>query len=157
MAKNQFNKLHQVLSKIEKHVPDYALKNPSISKASVGWQLDHALKVFNAVSQWTINSKPEDYSWTFNMWRTILFPLSYLPRGKAKAPKKVLPPEIILEDQLISQLKLAQQYLDLLKPLPKTSYFDHHVFGKLNKQQTIQFLNIHTIHHLKIVNDIINA
>lgn len=157
MIRNQLDILEQVLTKVERLIPHRALKNPSISKAHIGWQLDHALKVFNAVSQWTIHSKPDDYEWTFNFWRSILLPLCYLPRGKAQAPKKVLPPDIILVDDLMSQLKLAQKHIKRLKVLPKTSYFDHHVFGKLNKRQTLRFLETHTRHHLKIANEILKA
>jgi len=118
MIRNQLDILEQVLTKVERLIPHRALKNPSISKAHIGW---------------------------------------YLPRGKAQAPKKVLPPDIILVDDLMSQLKLAQKHIKRLKVLPKTSYFDHHVFGKLNKRQTLRFLETHTRHHLKIANEILKA
>jgi hypothetical protein len=34
-------------------------------------------------------------------------------------------------------------------------YFDHPYFGNLRLNKTIKFLEIHTKHHLEIINDII--
>ncbi len=155
MANNRIEILTQLLSIIEVHIPQKELNNPSISKSDIGWQLDHALKVFNAVSEWMINSNPKEYKRNFNFWRSALFPLCYIPRGKARAPKRVLPPDVISKEDLINQLQEAHQHLEMIKPLPKTSYFKHHMFGMLTKQQTLRFLEMHTKHHLKIVNDIL--
>ena len=37
------------LNKIEEYIPYFETKNLNVSKASIGWQLDHALKVVNGV------------------------------------------------------------------------------------------------------------
>jgi hypothetical protein len=34
-------------------------------------------------------------------------------------------------------------------------YFEHPYFGKLRLNKTIKFLEIHTNHHLEIINDIL--
>ncbi|GAA4949969.1 hypothetical protein GCM10023314_24170 [Algibacter agarivorans] len=67
----------------------------------------------------------------------------------------VLPPDVILKEDLFNQLREEHYHIKAVKPLPKTSHFKHHVFGMLAKQQTLRFLEIHTKHHLKIVNDIL--
>ena len=153
------NKHHAILSKQLSQVEDlFNLKdhkNNDISKASVGWHLDHVLKVFNTVSEWVIKSNPEDYKWQFNFWRSLLFPLGYFPRGKGKSPKQVLPPEIITIESLQQQLQVAKQSLNNFKPLHEKAFFKHFIFGMLHKQQTLRFLYMHTNHHLKIVNDIL--
>lgn len=155
MANNRIELLTQLLSKIEAQIPNKGLQNHSVSKSDIGWQLDHTIKVFNAVSAWTENSNPKEYKQKFNFWRSVLFPLCYIPRGKGRAPKRVLPPDTILKEDLLNQLQQARQHLEMIKPLPKTSYFKHHIFGMLTKQQTLRFLEMHTKHHLKIVNDIL--
>jgi hypothetical protein len=147
--------LKKQLSKLESYTPLIHKENSKVSKAKVGWQLDHALKVFNAVSEWTENSNPKEYKPNFNLWRSILFPLCYIPRGKARAPKKVSPPDIITNDDLLNQFQQAHRHLEVLERLSKTSYFNHHMFGLLTKQQTLRFLEMHTKHHLKIVKDIL--
>ena len=84
-----------------------------------------------------------------------MFPLRYIPRGKAKAPKVVLPPNHFSAEDLFSQLKLAKKQIESTKQLPKKSYFTHHIFGMLSKKQTLYFLAMHTNHHLKIIKDIL--
>lgn len=149
--------LNKLLTQIEENIPNKDKTNPKITTSNIGWQLDHSLKVFNAVSQWTIASNPKDYKRQFNFWRTVLFPIGYIPRGKVKAPKVVQPPNIILEKDLYAQLQIAKNHIDTLKSLPKTTYFKHFVFGKLSKKQTFRFLQMHTNHHLKIVRDILKT
>lgn len=156
MTEHTYKTLKQMLSQLEDNFTNILVKNPSVSKASIGWQIDHTLKVFNAVCHFTANSNPEQYIKKFNAWRTILFPLCYLPRGKAKAPKQVLPPEHISPDDLKTQLKTARAHIITLKTLPKNAYFNHFVFGHLNKAQTLRFLEMHSKHHLKIINDILD-
>lgn len=154
MSNKQLNKINQQLLKIESLIPKINGINTKVSKASIGWHLDHSLKVFNAVCTTTIQSNPEDYKWKFNIMRTLLFPLNYIPRGKAKAPKYVLPPENITEQDIRKQLETARFNLKALQNLPKTSFFKHFIFGKLNKKQTLRFLQMHTHHHLKIISKI---
>jgi hypothetical protein len=155
MCHNRIKTANLLLDKIEANIPNKDLQKSSVSKSTIGWQLDHSLKVFNAVCEWTINSNPKDYKRKFNFWRTLLFTLNYMPRGKVKAPKIVLPPEVVLDADLYSQLKTARNHLNTLATLPKTVYFKHFIFGKLSKKQTLRFLQMHTHHHLKIVRDIL--
>ncbi|KJD31826.1 hypothetical protein PK35_13140 [Tamlana nanhaiensis] len=155
MSNRQLDILTQQLAQIENLIPQINLTNTKTSKASIGWHLDHSLKVFNVVSTATIQSNPEDYKWTFNFWRALLLPINYIPRGKAKAPKYVLPPENILEQDIRNQLETARFNLNALQHLPKTSYFKHFIFGKLSKKKTLRFLQMHTHHHLKIINKIL--
>ncbi|NNK83196.1 MAG: DUF1569 domain-containing protein, partial [Flavobacteriaceae bacterium] len=102
-----------------------------------------------------VTSNPKLYKWKFNKWRLLLFTLNYIPRGKAKEPKIVKPPELILIEDLDSQISLAHKNVEKLKPLNENAHFTHFVFGQLNKRKTIQFLKLHTNHHLKIIKDIL--
>ena len=145
------------VKEIESYFPDREVVVDSISKASVGWQLDHSLKVLNVVFDMLKNSKTEDYKWKFNFWRSYCFLINGFPRGRAKAPKSVRPLDIISLDGLNKQLQEARENLATIDDLPSKTNITHHIFGSLNKKQTIRFLNIHTEHHLKIVRDILKA
>ncbi|MEW4923188.1 DUF1569 domain-containing protein [Algibacter sp. 2305UL17-15] len=155
MEHKKIKLLHHLLSEIEQHIPFKDTTNTIVSQVTVGWQLDHALKVTNAVCRVLIKTNPNKYKKEFNFTRMLLFPLCYIPRGKAKAPKIVLPPDFISTEDLFQQLKTARAQIENVKPLPKTSHFIHHIFGMLSKEQTLRFLEIHTKHHLKIVRDIL--
>lgn len=150
-------RVHQLLQEIEKYIPMMDKQDASVSQASVGWQLDHTLKVINGVSGilTKTNAKTEEYKSNFNFARLVLFSLNYFPRGRAKSPKTVLPPEIITEKDLYAQLKKAKIQLENTKPLHKHAHFRHQIFGMLSKKQTMYFLVMHTNHHLKIVRDIL--
>ncbi len=154
MSNSSIKNIEQLLTEIEANVANKNLKKESVSTSDIGWQLDHTLKVINAVCMTMINSDPSTYKPSAKPIRIVLFTLGYIPRGKAKAPKIVRPPKIITEANLLKQLTEAKTHVERIKTLPKTSHFKHFIFGTLSKKQTIRFLEIHTKHHLKIVRDI---
>ena len=79
----------------------------------------------------------------------------YIPRGKGKAPKIVMPTDDIKEEQLRDQLSLARKNIDDISSINGNATFKHPYFGVLNKKQTIKFVEVHTKHHLKIMRDIL--
>ena len=147
--------LQKEFSFIEAHLVYLNKENLKVSKATVGWHLDHVLKVINAVSVALKESKPEAYKKEFNGLRFVIFTLGFFPRGKAKSPKRVLPPEIILQTAIESQLKVAIKHIKELNDVDEYSNFRHPLFKQLNKKQTLKFLKLHTKHHLNIVKDIL--
>lgn len=58
--------LNQLLSQIEKNIPNKTLKNNAVSKSDIGWQLDHNLKVINAVCANMIKTNPDNFIKDFN-------------------------------------------------------------------------------------------
>ncbi len=144
-----------LIEKLENFIQYKDKRNLKVSDSDVAWQIDHSLKVINLVIEATINSNPKKYKWKFNSWRLLLFTLNYIPRGKAKAPKIVRPPDLISQNDLTEQVSLAYDNIETLKHLDNNSHFTHFIFGQLNKRRTIKFLNMHTYHHLKIIDDIL--
>ena len=147
--------IHKQLQYIQEYLPFINKKQVNISKATVGWHLDHMLKVINAVFEGVKNSNPKEYKKQFNGLRLLFFTMGFFPRGKAKAPKRVMPPVIILKEEIERQLKLAIQNLATINDIGDNQYFTHPLFKQLNKKQTLYFLKLHTHHHLKIVKEIL--
>lgn len=151
----QPTKLSQYLNRFEAVIPQFETKNLKISKSSVGWQIDHSLKVINGIIHQlktsSNNTKPK---------RTLLgnFCLitRYIPRGKGKAPKVVLPPDFIKLNDLSEQLEAARHAIADYSEINTKATFKHPYFGILNKTSTFRFLEVHTKHHLKIIEDIIS-
>lgn len=148
--------LNNLLSQIEQSIPYKDKSNATVSKANVGWQLDHTLKVINRVCGALQQSNPNDYKKDFNAIRSILFTLCYIPRGRAKAPKVVKSPDLILTIDLQAQLNDAKKHINTIELLDKNAHFKHFIFGTLSKTKTLRFLEIHTKHHLKIVHAILS-
>ena len=155
MCHQKINTLKTLLTEIEKNIPLKDKRNPAITQTDIGWQLDHSLKVINGVSTILAKTDPKKYKKDFNFKRSVLFTLSFIPRGLGKAPKIVMPPDNITAEDLHAQLHSAKNHIDSLDQVHAKAYFNHHIFGTLNKANTLHFLEVHTKHHLKIVNDIL--
>jgi hypothetical protein len=68
----------------------------------------------------------------------------------------VVPKGIIDKNSLLSHIVVTRNKMEELKTASKDKYFEHPFLGKLKLKQTINFLGIHTKHHLEIIEDIIN-
>jgi hypothetical protein len=147
-------KLKDLVNQLESKIQFYEKTNTSISNSTVGWQIEHSLKTIHQIVLAVKNSNPNDYKWKFNKSKLFICILGFIPRGKAKAPKIVLPDEYISVASLQDSIFKVNKSLKEWESLDKNSYFPHPFFGNLNKKSTEWFLNLHTKHHLKIINDI---
>ena len=109
------------------HFKNKDVHNPSVSKGSVAWHLDHTLKVINNVSEEVITSEPTTYESKFNMQRVFVHTAGYIPRGAAQASARVTPPPIVSMDSLQLRLDLAKENLKRFSDLDKDAYFKHPV------------------------------
>lgn len=147
------NKLAQQLAEIEAMIPMAETLNTDISHASVGWHLAHSILVINQVTTAVAKSDPSNYKPRYSWIKFYIFLTKNIPRGKAKAPKAVEPiPDMDLQEAL-ERASLA--IINLMSVAPN-QFFPHPYFGDLNRGKTIQFLWIHTEHHLKIARDLLN-
>jgi hypothetical protein len=142
---------------IEKSIPFFEQQNKNISKVNVAWHLDHSLKVINNVCEALKQSTPTNYKPTFSFLKAYIFLTKSIPRGKAKAPKAVVSTNKILKEVIEKQLTLAKTNLNEINKLHAKSYFPHPFFGMIPLKKSFLFMEIHTNHHLKIVNDIIKS
>ncbi len=147
--------LDALVPELANYIPNFNQSNKSISEVTVGWHIEHCLLVIKQITSTVAQSEPKLYKSKFNMPRFFVFLSKTIPRGKAKAPKVVIPTEEITLDTLQASLTNTYQAITYLKDCEEHQYFMHPFFGQLNKKQTIKFLAIHTEHHLKIIRDIL--
>ncbi len=147
--------LIEIVNELEGAISNFEKTNPLISTATVGWQIDHSLRVLNGIILQLKKSDPEDYKWEFSFNRILVFTTNRIPRGKVKAPKTVTPDTVATVMELKEKLELVKQEILDLHSLPKNHFFSHPHFKKLNLKQTQKFLEIHTFHHLKIIRAIL--
>ena len=148
-------KLNNYLDEMDSYIDSYTIEKPTISKASVGWHLDHNLKVINNVVMALQASNPENYKDNLRFLGKVFLTLGYFPRGKAKAPKYVKPPEVIIKEDLITQIELARVNIKTISNLDEKAFFKHPLFGNINRNRVSRFLETHTNHHLKIIRDVL--
>lgn len=149
------NSLDILLNELEAHLSNHEEMNLQVSQSTVGWQIEHSLLTINGIVGAVQKSNPKDYKWKLSIMKIIILATKKIPRGKAKAPKIVVPKADITFADLQQHLAKARETIKGLETVSKDHFFDHPYFGNLKKKQTIHFLEIHTNHHLKIIRDII--
>lgn len=147
--------LAELLQDLENKITHQNAFNEKVSKSNVAWHIDHSLKVILAVTEVLKKSNPAEYQWKFNFKRQLVYTLGFIPRGKGKAPKALQSFDEITQESIEQQCKKVAVALDEIKQLDKNCHFPHPYFGSLNLKPTIKFLKLHTHHHIKIMNDII--
>ena len=148
------NQLENYINELESYITKHNVTNPKVSKSTIGWQIDHSLKVIINIVNQLKNAPIDKKAKLTSLGRFCLF-FKHIPRGKGKAPKQVLPPKIIDLKDIELQLEIAKNTLSQIADINKKVTFKHPFFGVLSKKQTIKFVAIHTKHHLKIIRDIL--
>ena len=151
---NQVNEPQELLKTLESKIDKLESINLSVSTSSVGWHIEHSLLVINVVIDDLQKSNPENYKWKFNFNRMIVFTLNMIPRGRAKA-RSIVTPKIYNSETLKAHLQITKETIKKLIMITHDNYLTHPSLGHLKLKDTIKFLNIHTRHHLKIINDIL--
>jgi hypothetical protein len=146
--------LQVYLDELETKISKHENHNNDISKSNVGWHIEHTLLTINLIIEEVQKSNPENYKWSFKLPRILVFSMNKIPRGRAKSPEIVMP-KTYDERTLIDHLKITKFKIQELENASSDKYFNHPFFGNLKLSKTIKFLEIHTNHHLEIINDII--
>lgn len=147
--------LDDQLKEIEQYIVLRDSLDPGVSKVPVAWHLAHSLITINRIYETLEASDPESFKSSFSIPRTISLTFGFIPRGRAQSPQSVRPPEIIKTEDIYAHLQEARLNLEKFSSLNKKAHFEHPVFKKTNKRQAMRFLKVHTVHHLKIVQDIL--
>ena len=155
MSRDKLIILQQQISELEQYLPIMASENPEVSKANIAWHISHSLKVIEQVTDALLKSDPRLFRKTFNLKRFLVLTFGKIPRGKAKAPRVVLPDQDLSREILLNQISEVNKKIPALSILPKKAFFKHPFFKHIDRAQTKKFLVIHTEHHLKIIRDIL--
>lgn len=146
--KIQLQKIESLLSKID-------VTNEKVSKAAVGWHLEHSLLILNSSLKGLMMTDPKDYNPKFSLKKFVFLNFGLIPRGKIRAPKQFIPLEVPTQESILKLINLAKERLEATKDLPEKSFITHPFLGDFDKKTTLRFLWLHTNHHLKIADDIL--
>jgi hypothetical protein len=147
--------LSELIDKLSAQVKYHDKINTTISSASVGWHIAHSTLVIKQIIEQLEKSDSTNYKWKFNTPRFFVFLMNKIPRGKGKAPKAVQIDEVFTVESLHKYLIGIKEKTLILSGLDKNKNFTHPYFGMLNLKHTIKTLQIHTKHHIEIINDIV--
>lgn len=150
-------RIELLLDKLRNYVSSYDLCQPSISASPVGWHIEHLLLVIDAITHRLAQPKKENFKSSFSLRRFIVFTTGNIPKGRAKAPEAVRPKGDITKDSLMQHFIETEKKISGWNTMEGHQYFEHPYFGHLKLKKAIRFLEIHTKHHLKIVEEIVSG
>ena len=149
------DKIEIQLQKIESLSYKIDVVNESVSKASVGWHLEHLLLILNSSLKGLTLTNPKDYNPKFSLKKFVFVNFGMIPRGKISSPKQFVPVNVPTQESILKLMNLAKTRLEAVKSLPEKSFITHPFLGDFDKKTTLRFLWLHSNHHLKIVDDIL--
>jgi len=148
-------KLPYLVNQLENKISENEKININISNTNVGWHIEHSLLVIDEVIKELASSNPKNYTWNFNIYKYFIFIINKIPRGRKKSPSSVHP--LINYDKTSLHLHVlnTKKHCEELNNIKADQFFQHPHLGKLNLKSSIKFLELHTEHHLKIIDDIL--
>jgi hypothetical protein len=150
-------KLTGLINDLGSKIPHSTAIATGISAVPAGWHLEHSFLVIAKITAALKNSDPQKYKWKFSMPRAFVFATGSIPRGKGKAPNHVLPKNDITPETLNTHLAMALEAIKVLPGLQPGNFVEHPYFGDLNLKRAVKLLELHTKHHIKIINDIVKT
>jgi hypothetical protein len=147
--------LQQLVRTLQNYISNGDKRTPAVSNGDVKWHIDHSLRVIINITSTLKSSSPSEYKWRFNSKRALILLVKKIPRGQGRAPLSVTPTENLSEEELNKKCEDAIRRINELETLPAKSHFAHPYFGDVSLRGAKKFLAIHTIHHIKIIEEIL--
>ncbi len=151
------NSLESLVDDVATYIPGYTFSNDQISKADIGWHIEHILLTINGVISSLAQSNPANFSSQFSLLKNIVLLTNRIPRGKGRVPKVVKPQVAYTEDSLEQHIMATKEKISQLELISEDHFFEHPYFGNMKKRPTVHFLEIHTKHHINIIREIVAA
>lgn len=129
-----------------------------VSHWSVGDHFEHVLMVNNLIADKLLGRDTTGQTREgINLIGRIVLLTGFIPRGRAQAPQNLTPNgKVSLPDLIASHRERLEQIDKSIDSMRQDSVrFKHPVFGGLDKMQWLRFMEVHTRHHMKIVDDIL--
>jgi hypothetical protein len=150
------NKILKLVEELDTYINLSELENQKISNSTIGWQIEHSLLTLNGIINNLKIPNPKSFKKKYGLGKFLIFTFGHITRGKAKAPE-VVKPKHFDKNTLAKHIQIAKENIKTLDTIPAVHFFEHPYFGHLRVEETKRFLYIHTLHHLKIMRDIIKS
>ena len=145
------------LHELRRAVPEHAVVVPAVSKWSVGMHVHHVTLAMREVCRSLVASEPPPPRSRFSPLAWAVLTLGRIPRGRAQSPEPALPDDGVGPDELSALLDDCEIWLERAERAAPDQWFRHFAFGVLDRDRTLRFLEVHNRHHLRIVQDILDA
>lgn len=133
-------------------------RNERVSAWCLAEQLDHMTKVSWSIVQVLSDPQAAPLGYGMNILGKLVLLFGWIPRGVGKSPRRFIGATATADDLDAAIAKLATSFdalpFDTLRA-SNVAVVPHPKFGGLTPSQALRFLEVHTAHHLKIVDDIV--
>ncbi|HEY0370903.1 MAG TPA: DUF1569 domain-containing protein [Thermoanaerobaculia bacterium] len=140
---------------------ELSARNDRVSAWCLAEQVDHITKVSASIVGVLGDASAVPVSRGVNFVGRLVLLFRWIPRGVGKSPRRFVPAAAGDPADLDAALaRLAQAFEALPFDTLRTSrvpLVPHPKFGGLTPPQALDFLVVHTAHHLKIIDDIVRA
>lgn len=122
----------------------------------MGEHVDHICNVIISIDLKLRGSDPHINQESFSFAKLYVLWSGCIPRGRGKSPAEVFPNRVIESEALAEKINLTVKTRDGMTDLHDGQWIIHPIFGILKCKNAIKFMDIHSRHHVKIIDDIIN-
>ncbi|NQV72541.1 hypothetical protein HQ496_05420 [bacterium] len=150
------DRLNQQLTELDGFTNMTLIRQETISKWSVGQHIEHSLIAISGMILALRKEHPGTGSRAPNVYRDSVMEAKQFPRGAIEAPAISRPSES--PDQKFLQRMLIKTSNRVGNPLEisQKATLIHPIMNVMYRDEAIEFMTIHTEHHLKIIRDILS-
>jgi len=138
-------------------VPESDVRVPSVSEWSIGMHVHHCCLSMLGISRALVASTPPPPRSRPPWITSVILLTGRIPRGRAQAPRAVIPLAPTAQADLLELLNESGRQLDLVTRLDPQAWFKHFELGVLRRDRALRFIHVHNEHHVRIVSDILSA
>lgn len=151
---NTTQKLSEQISEMRGYLEHQPFITSDVSEWSVMQQIEHVCLVSNGLF-FSLNRSKGDKSADKSLKKMAFFKARFIPRGAVKAPDFVAPNPDSTPQSVSKLLDNFEAGISEVEKAPENKTSKHPLLGLLSPQETLDFVSIHTEHHLKIVREIL--
>lgn len=134
-------------------IPHVDAMNTSVSGWTVGEHLEHVCTVAAGFGVVLISGRGPSFEATMPEFRDMVLVEGHIPRGKVKAPPAASPKGLESAESYVRMLDKTLARLQSAAQQPADRSADHPLLGTLGRDEVFRFLQVHTAHHLAIIDD----
>ena len=147
--------MKDLLVELEQYIGCKDVFNETVSAVTVSWHIEHTCKVLEWIIRGLVSADPLEYKPEANTIKEYILTKNRIGRGKGISPAAFLSKGDKSDEQLALLIDHGRFELKKVNKLDANAFFVHPLLGVMRKNEALQFLRIHTEHHLKIIRDII--
>lgn len=149
--------LFSQIDALEEYAKQADVCEPSVSLWSVGQQIEHTLIAISGMILALKKEHPGIGHREPNAYRDMVMETKTFPRGAVQAPDISKPSEA--PDSVFLKRTIAKTRNRLGNPLDisESATLIHPIMDVMYRDEAIEFMTIHTAHHLTIIKEIIEA